>query len=246
MPTFSRVVDRWRDLRCNLYGNTEPEVNLTAITCPISLSDDGEYLFDADISKVEELPALAASISYGSTERMQRKHNKLVNLNKKLIEMEHLTPAESIQINLHISGISKTCGAQLSRYRVGTGHVSASRRFKKAEPRFVYPIYDDLEESDAIWEMFQDEQINKFCFYAYLDKLNRCVRKENARQVLPVSYATERSMWVNVRSLRHMFKERLAADTETELRRLAWMIFDIVNPLMPSLFEDITTTNGGD
>ena len=72
----------------------------------------------------------------------------------------------------------------------------------------------------------------------YLKK-NKPIHKEDARFVIPVSTATERSWWINVRALRDFFRLRLAKDAEWEIRRLAQMMFNIVYPLLPSLFEDV-------
>jgi len=65
------------------------------------------------------------------------------------------------------------------------------------------------------------------------------LKKEDARQIIPVDYATERTWWVNVRALRYILKQRLRADTESELRRLCWEIYDMVCALLPSIFDDI-------
>jgi flavin-dependent thymidylate synthase len=259
MAKFERVEDKWRELRKDLYGNVEPSVELRAITMPLYKVRDlhgNEISYDEmglkyartcydsetygmDWQAIEKLPAISAGVSYGATEKLENDPERAIKLNKKLIEDHHDTPLEAIQMNFRIEGLSKTAGAQLSRYRTGNGHVSASRRFKAADGSFVYPMYDYLDEAAAFVELDADAWNNKQQYGYYLGKRERGIKKEDSRQGLPVSYSTSREWWVNVRALRYILKQRLKADTEAELRRLCWMIYDMVCPLMPSLFEDI-------
>ena len=273
MPKFERVVDKYKDLRKDLYGNVEPEIKLEAITLPIErikYNADGPYSFMKDSEyginwkAIEMMPALAASTSYGSKEKIEGNYERAVSLNKKLISMKHDTCLESIQFNFHVSGISKGCGAQVSRHRQGQGHVSASRRFKAATPRFIYPTLDYIDDEERVKARLRMiQEINEICFGKYEHLRNEhkgyipvggsyfdatlnlpALHKEDARLVLPVSYATERSWFINARALRDFFRLRLAADSEWEIRRLAFMLFDLVNPLLPSIFYDIADKVG--
>jgi thymidylate synthase (FAD) len=282
MAKFERVEDKWKELRKDLYGNVEPEVTLEAITMPVTCDNSGVYwnshgdIFwragteceDSDIinwEQVERLPALAAGVSYGTKNKLENDSDKAIQLNKKLIKMGHHTPLESIQINFGVSGISKACGAQISRHRVGQGHVSTSRRFKAADPQFVYPVLDYIQDEEHVKEALKTiERINLDCYEEYIHLQSEYqvswvldpdtgeqisgpakipmtpLKKEDRRMVLPISYATERTWWINVRALRDFFRLRLAADAEWEIRRVAWMMFDLVSGLLPSLFEDLT------
>ena len=281
MPQFERVKDPWRELRKDLYGNVEPTVELEAITMPL-VNNFGDYLPKAipeesinhydvepnvDFSVIEELPAISAGVSYGAKDKLESDHERAIKLNKKLVEMGHHTPLEAIQFNFFVSGISKACGAQISRHRCGQGHVSASRRFQEADPKFVYPVLDYISDEEEIklrygmlahsykhlYTEYQRLRSDKIWWWEgvmitgdtpdppskYKEFAALPLHKEDARMVLPVSYATERTWWINVRGLRDFFRLRLAADAEWEIRRLAWMIFDMVEPLLPSLFEDL-------
>jgi thymidylate synthase (FAD) len=256
MPKFERVEDKWKHLREDLYGNVEPEVTLEAATIPLeTIRGAGGPYSDAIIvdmwPEIEQLPALAAGVSYGSKKKLESDTERTIKLNKKLIELKHLTPLEAIQYNIHISGISKACGAQLSRYR-HTGHISASLRYQEGQPLFVYPMLDYIKDEHTIkTRLYNIETAYKesYKMYQHLRKDFPdnpefgndlySIKKEDARMCLPVSYATERIMWVNARELRHIFAERLKSDAQWEIRRLCWMIYDLITPLTPSLFEDI-------
>lgn len=249
--------DPWKHLREPLFGNTEPEVRLEAVTCPVIKNIKPEPLYWLDISgedidgqvdwrKIEQLPAIAAGTSYGSREKITGDPEKARKLNKKLIGLGHHTPLESIQFNFHISGISKACGAQMSRHRIGQGHVSASRRFQEQKPRFVYPMLEYYTDQYAVGPIYAElEQINEKAYETYrVLRDDFCAKKEDARLVMPVSTATERSWWVNARALRDFLRLRLAPDAEWEIRRLANMILDVVKPLTPSLFEGFAQGEG--
>ena len=215
--------DPWKYLREDgIFGNTEPEVKLIAIS-------------KADFISPEALPAISAGISYG-TEIGDLDRAK--ELNHKLIKMSHDTPLEAVQYNLHISGISKLCGSQISRYR-HTGHISSSRRFRKQQPTFVYPMLANIHYSRDVKEIlsYMSQQYES-AHNAYL-YLRNTLTKQDARYIIPASTATERHMWLNAREARHIFKQRLAPDAEPEIRRLAFLMLEVLSQATPSLFEDI-------
>jgi thymidylate synthase (FAD) len=222
--------DPWKYLReDNCFGNTEPEVKLIAIS-------------KAEFISPEALPAISAGISYGTE---IGDIDRARELNRKLIKMDHMTPFESCQFNLHISGTSKLCSAQLSRYRIA-GHISSSRRFRKQQPAFVYPMLANIHYSRDVKEIltYMSQQYET-AYNAYL-YLRNTLTKQDARYIIPASTATERHMWLNAREARHIFKQRLAPDAEPEIRRLAFLMLEVLSQATPSLFEDICEEyNGG-
>ena len=232
--------DPWKHLRKECFGNQEPDVILEAVTAPLELMkkrpDEKEFW-----SEVEALPAWSAAMSYGSREKLSESLVKKISLNRKLIQLGHHTPLESIQFNFHVIGISKACGAQLSRHRIGQGHVSSSRRFQAQGMSFVYPLLGYIKNEDeaaAALGVISDLNRQAFEIYEKLREESR-LHKEDARRVIPVASSQERVWWVNARALRDFFRLRLERDAEWEIRRLAIMVYNIVSHVAPSLFEDI-------
>ena len=232
--------DRWANLRENLWANTEPSVELVAMTCTgIADLDDIEPHFRADGIEyhpvhIESIVANAASVSTGASIKAPQA------LVVKLISMGHMTPLEAIQYNFRIKGLSKAAGAQLSRHRIGQGHVSASRRYREQGVGFVYPILDYIDnENDArqAYQIIQDSYQATYNQYLGLRQLK--LKKGDARFVIPTATATERYWWVNARALRDFFRLRLAPDAESEIRRLAFLVYEIVSKITPNLFYDI-------
>jgi thymidylate synthase (FAD) len=233
--------DPWKHLREGLFGNVEPEITLEAVTCPVERDEYRDRInFLASFESVELLPAIAAGTSYGSREKIEKGPERGKRLNRKLIKLGHHTPLEAIQFNFHISGISKACGAQMSRHRIGQGHVSASRRFQEQKPRFVYPMLAYFTDQHAVGAIYAElEEVYQRAYSDYTGLRDDFhLKKEDARLIMPVSAATERSWWVNARALNSFFVLRLTPDAEWEIRRLANMILDLVAPLAPSLFAD--------
>jgi thymidylate synthase (FAD) len=228
--------DPWKELRQEIcFGNVEPEVVCVAETWPCFTDNYTQDFRDM----TECIPALAASISYGNE---ISDYDKAINLNKNLIKRQHLTPLEAVQFNFKISGISKICGAQLSRHRIGQGHVSGSRRFRKQSNEFVYPLIEYIktrEEAETIYRIISIALQYNMDLYNHITQGVMGVKKSDARYLIPTSTATERYWWINVRALRDFFRLRLAPDAEWEIRRLAFMLLEEVNKRTPSLFEDI-------
>lgn len=241
--------DPWKLLRkeLNLAGNVEPEVKLIGLTCPGELGKKGDFFPNAtynpnhygadpyiEPSYVEAQVAQAASVSSGVEPKDVRR------LNRKLIELGHHTPLEAVQFNLYVRGISKACGAQISRHRL-QGHVSKSRRFQKANPEFVYPILEKVEDEKTarlVYNLFQNQFADSMDNYEW-SRTSLGLSKTEARLLIPIASATERIWWINARAMRDFLKLRLPANAESEIRRLAHMLLDIVYSLTPSLFEDI-------
>lgn len=241
------MLDPWKSLREKLYGNVEPEVELIGLTCPgLPGRKYGFYpdIVAADIEpfvnnlSIESQVALAASVSTGVTPK------DVAKLNGKLIELGHHTPLEAIQFNFKISGISKAAGAQISRHRIGQGHVSSSRRYQNQEPAFVYPLLLSIKDEALVattYHILNDFYKASFLEYSRFRTIG--IGKGDARYVIPVSSAQERVWWINARALRDFFKLRLAPSAEGEIRRLAFMVLNIVYQIVPSLFEDIYVSN---
>lgn len=234
------VDDPWKELRSSCFGNVEPEIVLEAVTVPLDNIGDNiskKQFWDA----VETLPAWSAAISYGSREKMAGDVERKRSLNRKLINLGHMTPLESLQFNFRVSGISKACGAQMSRHRIGQGHVSSSRRFQSQGAAFVYPllnyISDEKMVKDSLMKLSESNR-KAYEIYENLRNSNK-LRKEDARRSIPVASSQERIWWINARALRDFLRLRLPKDAEWEIRRIAAMLYNIVLEATPSLFEDI-------
>lgn len=229
-------IDKYKHLRTNLWANTEPSVELVGLTVPGSWDD---YSFTLPCGsfveswEIERQVAKAATVSTGVDVKDQDK------LNRNLIKLGHYTPLEAIQFNFHIKGISKAAGAQISRHRIGQGHVSSSRRYQEQGASFIYPLLDNIESEDTarqIYSVIQDDYRESYGQYLGLRKLG--LKKGDCRYVIPTASSQERIWWVNARALRDFFRLRLDSTAESEIRRLAYMILAIAKQITPVVFEE--------
>ncbi|MDA8406166.1 MAG: FAD-dependent thymidylate synthase [Deltaproteobacteria bacterium] len=234
------IDDPWKELRSSCFGNVEPEIILEAVTVP--LKNLSPHIENSELwETIETIPAWSAAISYGSREKMADDMERKKSLNRKLIGLGHMTPLESLQFNFRVTGISKACGAQMSRHRIGQGHVSSSRRFQAQGAAFVYPLLSYItEEADAKDALMKLSSANKKAYEIYEDLRNsNKLRKEDARRAIPVASSQERVWWINARALRDFLRLRLPKDAEWEIRRIAVMLYNLVLEATPSLFEDM-------
>jgi thymidylate synthase (FAD) len=223
--------DPWFSLRQSNFGNEEPEVKLIAVTTPI-----GNYDPEDVKGNIECMPAIAAGTSYNKESNTIEAAKAL---NKKLIKMGHNVPLESLQYNFLVTGLSKAAGAQWSRHR-SQAHVSLSRRYTQQQPKFVYPTLDYMKNKDeveATYLLMSGACENVYRAYKFL--IDTGAKKQDARLIMPVNVATTRNAWANARALRDFFRLRLDPAAEPEIRRLAFILLDIVSTATPSLFEDI-------
>jgi flavin-dependent thymidylate synthase len=218
-----KIIDNHYYLRFKLYNNIEPKVRFIAET----------RLIDNPNQDSQTIIGICAA------ESKQSKREDHVDRVKRLIKLGHDTPLEALQVCFYISGISKSCGAQLSRYRVGQGHVSKSGRYvDQSDVKFVYNIYEKLDDPAEQYNI--DSNTFHQLHSTYINNL-KTLSRQDARRILPVSHATSRYWWVNIRALRYLLKERMTKETEWEFRRLACLIYFHCMAQYPACFEDMWT-----
>jgi flavin-dependent thymidylate synthase len=65
------------------------------------------------------------------------------------------------------------------------------------------------------------------------------ISRADARVLLPNAAATQIVITVNLRSLRHFFETRCAADAQWEIRNMAKELLKISYHVVPAVFEDL-------
>lgn len=234
------IIDKWKHLRGGLWANIEPSVELIGMTVTggIDVDSHGTSYFRSEglCFHPEHFNRFISDVATVSTGTKPKDHE---SLNRKLIQLGHHTPLEVIQYTFKVSGISKAAAAQISRHRIGQGHVSSSRRYQEQGVSFVYPLLDNIEdEQDAkqAYILIQDTYQQAYANYIGLRKLG--LKKGDARYVIPTASAQERVWWINARALRDFLRLRLHPTAEAEVRRLSYMILNLVSAITPTLFED--------
>jgi len=223
-------IERWQYLRQDLFRNEEPKIKLIGLTTPT-----GEMASQGVTT--ETLPAYTARQSHES----EGTHEDDLRLNKKLITWGHQTCLEAVQFVYYVTGVSKSLAGQWTRHRIGIGWTFRSTRYVKANKNmFIYPAleYVDSEEQvKAVYQAYAREHRHSMEVYEELQALG--VRNQELRRLMPVGWSTAAYVYVNARSLRHFFELRLEKSAEWEIRRLAYLMFNGVMSIAPTLFEDL-------
>lgn len=187
----------------------------------------------------DEVPGYTARMSHQS----EGTKSANIKLTKSLLNMKpvpHTGPFENFQWVWRITGISKSCLTQFDRHRIGIGFVQMSSRYiDKSDSGFVYNEYDYLskEERKAVLEV--DSAFNKMISKQYESHRSIGVTKQDARKLLPVSFATGAIVNMNSQSMRNFFKLRLDKHAEWEIRRMANAMYRKAIQVAPAHFKDI-------
>ena len=94
--------------------------------------------------------------------------------------------------------------------------------------RFCEPI--EVVENDG-------EKLLSDAFYDYGVLRGRGTKKEDARKILPLCTLTEVASYYSVRSLFHVFDERLAPAAQAETREYAEALYTLSKEAFPKTFE---------
>jgi thymidylate synthase (FAD) len=147
----------------------------------------------------------------------------------------HESIVEHASATFEISGISRACSHQLVRHRIASFSQESQRYVDMSGPEWVLPpAVEENPEARAVWERFAGEVQ---AAYRALRQLE--VRKEDARFVLPNGTATRIVVTMNFRELLHLFRLRISAEAQWEIRDVCVRMLELVYPLAPSVFGDL-------
>ena len=140
-------------------------------------------------------------------------------------------------VSEHATYTFKVCGAsvvllkQLTRHRIASYSVR-SQRYCGVTPDWVTPksIQGNPDAERGYHVALH------MAFEAYLGLLERGIKPEDARYVIPQGVRCNFIFTMNTRELRHFFELRLCSRAQDEIRELAAKMLDLVQPLAPISF----------
>ena len=176
-----------------------------------------------------------ASICYGKEEA--KYPDKLL---KHLFEGQHHSVLEHIYYTFKIEGISRSCLAQLTRHRHASYTVRSQRYCDESNTDFIFPpsIEVGSEEEDIFNGIFSG------ALSIYEKLLEKGVKKEDARFILPEATATELYMSCNLRELIHLHNVRTTKSAQWEIKELVNKMTELIVENTPSL--DFMFREGGE
>lgn len=192
----------------------------------------------AHTPEAEKVVAMAAKICYAkdvSIKKLQKKinDNDVSAFITKLLESGHESPFEHISFTFGIEGISRACSHQLVRHRM----ASFSQRSQRYcfEDGFNYIEPEDINEDEDENKFFRDFMRHSKEVYSKL--IDKGVKPEDARMVLPNACETKIIVTMNARELLHFFKLRCCKRAQKEIREVAFMMKNICRKVAPNIFQ---------
>ena len=164
----------------------------------------------------------------------------------------HWTPFAHNQISLRIKA-PIFIRTQLFKHKVGLTENEVSRRYVIEEPQFYHPIWRNAPTNGAkqgssgfvtetsITMNLGYRQAAENCVKVYNDLLAQGVAPEQARGILPQSTYTEWWWTGSLAAFARVYKQRTDAHAQWEVQRFADAIGEIISPLFPVSWEQLTS-----
>ncbi|MDK9699687.1 MAG: FAD-dependent thymidylate synthase [bacterium] len=214
-------------------------------------AEAGSWRTDAtsDQEKLSELAGRICYMSFGDKQGRKTNREYLDNI----LESAHGSVLEHASFSLLISGISRSLTHELIRHRAGFAYSQLSQRYvDESDTDYVIPDVIDSDPELRAQFLTAIEQAHQ----AYLmlaeglakkaerdfPELSKTERRKLARQaarsVLPNATETKIVVTANVRAWRHFIELRGSSHAEPEIRKLAVLVLQTLQPLAPNLFAD--------
>lgn len=178
-----------------------------------------------------------------------------------LVRSGHHSVVEHVHVGLFFAGISRGCSHEIVRHRMFNYSQRSTRYTAEGDANIVLdPFYARMYNPKAanvsmqpfIVERFLRSCSNSMNDYNEQVKLLQAQAPEGmsardlrkwcrgkARQLLPHALETRMVMTGNLRAWRHFLLMRTNRGAEAEIRRLADRVFMVLNPIAPTVFEDL-------
>ena len=150
-----------------------------------------------------------------------RSHDKITDDSapafvRSLIRRGHLAPLEFADMSVELV-TSRDVMAELTRHRLASFCIESQRYVcMNGEIAFILPrFYREGGEASEFWEFCMTDAEQSYHFL-----LEKGLKPEDARKILPNSTATHIVMKANIREWRHIFSLRLGKGVYPEMREL--------------------------
>lgn len=161
---------------------------------------------------------------------------------KNILNRGHEAVIEHSQLSVRFT-VDRAIANELVRHRIASYCQESTRYVNYSKDKFGNEIKviepEDLLPRDSvdynIWWMSCKNSED-----AYMAMLSNNVKPEIARNVLPLSTATEIIMTANIREWRSVMKLRTSSRAHPQMRSIMRKLLDDLKSKIPVLFDDIT------
>jgi thymidylate synthase (FAD) len=170
-----------------------------------------------------------------------------------LARHNHWTPFAHPQITLRIKA-PISIRTQFFKHKQGFVENEISRRYVSYEPEFYYPEWrgkptngakqgsEDFIGIDTETEKGYDNAI-RACMYTYGQLVENGVAPEQARFVLPQGMYTEWYWTGSLAAYARFYSQRIDEHAQWEIRQYARAISNLIQPLFPESWKELTYIN---
>jgi len=195
----------------------------------------------------------AARVSFANANDEERTEEQDAKLIKYLAKHHHWTPFAHTSLTLRMSA-PLPIRTQCFKHKSGFVENEESRRYISSKPTYYVPqnwrhsVDNKKQGSGAEFEAFEDfvedtfyyEHMNN-CIEMYEDALDRGVCEEQARFYLPQGCIVNWYWTGSIAAFARFFNQRTDTHAQYEIQLLAEMVGDIIQPLFPISWKELTT-----
>jgi thymidylate synthase (FAD) len=220
------------------------------------------YLEDpTELTPDQQLIKIAGQVCYASFGPKRTWNENVDEYVMNLIKSSHGSVLTHANYSVFLYGISRSCSHEIVRHAAGTGYSQLSQRYVSGRVlRFVErkefqsdPVLHSqfekrIDESRARYEEIAERLLElQQSGYEILSADQKTdLRKkvqQTARAILPNETETTMVMTGNIRAWRHIFNMRASEHAETEIRKVMFNTFQILNKVAPTMFQDFEVVN---
>jgi len=172
---------------------------------------------------------LCAEIACICYQSIKETEEEKLTLLSNIIRKGHLSIIEHANFTFLIEGLSRVASHQLVRHRMAS-YTQQSFRYTKA---MEYELPDSLKDNLEV-KFYMNS-----LFSLYNSLIEKGVKKEDARYMLPNAIVSDIVVTMNARELRHFFELRLDVSAQAEIRELAKKMLTEVQKVTKVLFSDL-------
>ena len=189
----------------------------------------------------------AARTCYKSSDKITK--DSCIRFCKMLLTKKHEATIEHSSISVKfICDIG--IGRELTRHRLcsfcqeSTRYINYSKKKFGNEIKIIEPDNSILPKESEAYNYWYEA-----CLYAeksYMHLLESGIKPEIARNVLPLSTATELVVTANIREWRHLLSLRISEFAHPQMRFIMRSLLDELKQKIPVLFDDINVGEQND
>lgn len=159
------------------------------------------------------------------------------DLIRRVVDSGHESVAEHVNFTFRITGLSRVTSHQFVRHRIASYSQESQRYSDPLEIKDKYwaVIPDSIQENPEAKKLAIDFLEESIRVRKKMDELG--IKLEDSRYFLPNATKTAIVVTMNARTLWNFFNFRICSRAQWEIRRLAKLMYYLVNDVAPALFS---------